>query len=83
MQVGFGTVRQLDEPKTLAGVEPEHLGVDGVRGYGPRDLKIARLGNPAGKASCSLPWRFPRCSRLFLYFPMIATPDIESALHLP
>ena len=44
MQIDLNAIRQFDEAKTLAGIEPDHLRVDGVCRYGRRALKVARFG---------------------------------------
>lgn len=39
VQVDFGAILELDEAKTLAGVEPDHLSVDGIHRDDGRALK--------------------------------------------
>src|SRR5262245_34833530 len=49
VQVSVGSIRELDEPKTLAGIEPEHLGVDRAWNDARRLLIVGRLENRTGK----------------------------------
>jgi hypothetical protein len=51
VQIGLRAVRQFDEAKTLAGVEPQYLGVDRVCGHGRGPLKVAWLESPFRKGN--------------------------------
>ena len=49
VQIGLGAIRQLHEPKALAGVEPQQFCIDSFGLYAWRVLKVARLGSLSEK----------------------------------